>query len=52
MKSCVGDPKTEKYFGFPKMDKKNVQNGIVENLLTDRFFLYVREPFIVINQTI
>jgi len=38
MKSCVEDPKTEKYFGFSKMDKKNVQNWVAENLLTDEIF--------------
>ncbi len=31
--------KSEKYFDFPKMDKKNVQNRYAENVLTDRIFL-------------
>ena len=31
--------KSEKYFDFPKMDKKNVQKSLVENVLTDRIFL-------------
>jgi hypothetical protein len=31
--------KNEKYFDFPKMDKKNVQNLYTEILLTDEIFL-------------
>jgi len=38
MKGCENDSKTQKYFGFSKMDKKNVQNGIAKNLLTDEKF--------------
>ena len=30
--------KNEKYFDFLKMDKKNVQNRIVKNTLTDKIF--------------
>ena len=30
--------KNEKYFNFLKMDKKNVQNGIVKNVLTEKNF--------------
>jgi hypothetical protein len=43
MKGCASDSKTEKYFDFSKMDKKNVQNGIAENLLTDENFCLDRE---------
>ena len=32
--------KGEKYFDFPKMDKKNVQNRYVKTLLTDGIFLH------------
>ena len=28
--------KIEKYFGFSKMDKKNVQNRAAENVLTEK----------------
>jgi len=31
--------KIEKYFNFFKMDKKNVQKMVAENVLTDRNFL-------------
>ena len=30
--------KKQKYFDFQKMDKKNVQNWIVKNALTDEIF--------------
>jgi len=30
--------KNEKYFGFSKMDKKNVQKWVAQNGLTDRIF--------------
>ena len=30
--------KSEKYFDFSKMDKKNVQNRYVKTLLTDEIF--------------
>ena len=30
--------KNEKYFEKSKMDKKNVQNGIVKNVLTEKNF--------------
>ena len=30
--------KNEKYFDFLKMDKKNVQNRLVQNTLTENFF--------------
>jgi len=43
MKGRENDSKTEKYFDFSKMDKKNVQNGIAENLLTDEKFCLDRE---------
>ena len=33
--------KNEKYFDFPKMDKKNVQNGNAKKVLTDRFFQFL-----------
>ena len=32
--------KSEKYFDFPKMDKKNVQNRYAKTLLTDGIFLH------------
>jgi len=38
MKRKERDSKIEKYFNFLKMDKKNVQNGIVKNVLTDEKF--------------
>ena len=31
--------KSEKFFEKSKMDKKNVQNGIAKNVLTDKIFL-------------
>jgi hypothetical protein len=39
--------KNEKYFGFSKMDKKNVQKWKTKNVLTDRNFLFSRGSFIV-----
>ncbi len=41
--------KNEKYFDFSKMDKKNVQNWVVKNVLTDRFFLFCIYIFMVRN---
>jgi hypothetical protein len=38
LKRKLKDSKSEKYFDFPKMDKKNVQKSLVENVLTDRIF--------------
>ena len=38
MKVRENDSKNEKYFDFSKMDKKNVQNRIAKNLLTDENF--------------
>jgi len=35
--------KNEKYFNFLKMDKKNVQNRIVKNTLTDEKFCLDKE---------
>ena len=35
--------KNEKYFNFLKMDKKNVQNRIVKNTLTDKKFCLDKE---------
>jgi hypothetical protein len=42
----------EKYFDFPKMDKKNVQILIVEKVLTDEIFHFCVYTFIVLNQMI
>ena len=39
MKRKERDSKIEKYFNFLKMDKKNVQKLVAENVLTDRKFL-------------
>ncbi len=39
MKRNLKVSKNEKYFYFLKMDKKNVQNQLAENVLTDRFFI-------------
>ncbi len=36
MKNDERDPKFEKYFNFFKMDKKNVQNWIAKNTLTEK----------------
>jgi len=38
MKYRENNSKTQKYFNFSKMDKKNVQNGIAENTLTEKNF--------------
>ena len=38
MKDRENDSKTQKYFGFSKMDKKNVQNRIAKKVLTDENF--------------
>ena len=38
MKGNKGVLKTQKFFENPKMDKKNVQNGIVKILLTEKKF--------------
>ena len=35
MKGSERDSKIEKYFGFSKMDKKNVQNWKAKKVLTD-----------------
>ena len=35
MKRKLKDSKSEKYFNFLKLDKKNVQNRYAENVLTD-----------------
>jgi len=32
--------KNEKYFNFSKMDKKNVQNWIAKNVLTEKKICY------------
>jgi len=38
MKDHENDSKTQKYFDFSKMDKKNVQKWKVKKLLTDKKF--------------
>jgi len=43
MKERENDSKTEKYFGFSKMDKKNVQNWVAQNVLTDEKFCLDKE---------
>ena len=35
--------KIEKYFNFLKMDKKNVQNWLAKNVLTDKNFCLDKE---------
>lgn len=40
MKRKESDLKSEKYFDFLKMDKKNVQNRIAKTLLTDEKILH------------
>jgi hypothetical protein len=40
MKRKILNSENEKYFDFPKMDKKNVQNRYVKTLLTDGIFLH------------
>ena len=42
----------EKYFDFPKMDKKNVQKWNVQKVLTDEIFRFCVLTFIVLNQII
>jgi len=39
MKGIDWFSKIEKYFGFSKMDKKNVQKWKFQNVLTDQKFL-------------
>ena len=36
MKRKIQISENEKYFDFPKMDKKNVQNRYVKTLLTEK----------------
>jgi len=36
MKYRENDSKTQKYFGFSKMDKKNVQKWVGKKLLTEK----------------
>ena len=40
MKSAQVFKKFEKYLNFLKMDKKNVQNWLVKNVLTEKNFSY------------
>jgi hypothetical protein len=39
MKRKKNNSKNEKYLNFSKMDKKNVQNWKVKNVLTDENFI-------------